>query len=205
VFQGEREMTADNKLLGQFDFVGIKPAPRGVPQIEVKFDIDANGIVNVSAKDKDTQKEQQIRIQASGGLSDAEIQRMVNEAEKNADADKRRREAVEARNEADAAVYSAEKQLRETGVSIGESVRKPVEQAISAVKEAMGSEDANRIRQSSSALSQAMSQFHAASQSSAASGSGPGDAADAKGRAAPEKGKDDVVDADFEEIDHGRK
>ena len=111
VFQGEREMTADNKLLGQFDFVGINPAPRGVPQIEVKFDIDANGIVDVSAKDKATQKEQQIRIQASGGLSDAEIQRMVNEAEKNADADKRRREAVEAQNKADAAVYSAEKEL----------------------------------------------------------------------------------------------
>ena len=204
VFQGEREMTADNKLLGQFDFVGIKPAPRGVPQIEVKFDIDANGIVNVSAKDKDTQKEQQIRIQASGGLSDAEIQRMVNEAEKNADADKRRRETVEARNEADAAVHGAEKQLRETGSGIGESVRNPVEQAISAVKEAMGSEDANGIRQSSSALSQAMSQFHAALQSSAASGSSAGGAAEAKGRAAPAEGKDDVVDADFEEIDHGR-
>jgi molecular chaperone DnaK len=204
VFQGEREMTGDNKLLGQFDFVGINPAPRGVPQIEVKFDIDANGIVDVSAKDKNTQKEQQIRIQASGGLSDVEIQRMVNEAEKNADADKRRREAVEARNEADAAVYSAEKALRETGSGIDEGIRKPVEKAVSAVKDAIGGEDANRIRQASSALSQAMSQFHAASQSSAASSSAPGGAADAKGRTAPEKGKGDVVDADFEEIDHGR-
>ena len=204
VFQGEREMTADNKLLGQFDFVGIKPAPRGVPQIEVRFDIDANGIVDVSAKDKDTQKEQQIRIQASGGLSDTEIQRMVNEAEKNADADKRRREAVEARNEADAAVYSAEKELRETGSGIDEGVRKTVEQAVSSVRDAIGGEDANRIRQASSALSQAMSQFYAASQSSAASSSVSGGAAAAKGRTAPAEGKDDVMDADFEEIDHGR-
>ena len=204
VFQGEREMAPDNKLLGQFDFVGIKPAPRGVPQIEVKFDIDANGIVNVSAKDKETNKEQQIRIQASGGLSDAEIQRMVNEAEKNAEVDKRRREAVEARNEADAALYSAEKQLRETGSGAGQDVRKSVEQAISAVKEAVGSEDAQRIRQASSALSQAMSQFHAASQSSAASGPATGGgAAEQKDRTSP-PGREDVVDADFEEIDHGR-
>ena len=204
VFQGEREMTADNKLLGQFDFVGIKPAPRGVPQVEVKFDIDANGVVDVSAKDKDTQKEQQVLIQASGGLSDGEIQRMVNDAEKNADADKRRREAVEARNEADAAVYSAEKELRETGSGTDEGVRKTVEQAVSSVRDAIGGEDANRIRQASYALLQAMSQFHAASQSSAASSSVSGGAAAAKGRIAPAEGRDDVVDADFEEMDHGR-
>ena len=115
VFQGEREMAADNKLLGAFDLVGIPPAPRGMPQIEVTFDIDANGIVNVSAKDKATGKEQQIRIQASGGLSEAEIQRMVREAEQHAAEDKRRRELVEARNQADAAIYTAEKQLQEHG------------------------------------------------------------------------------------------
>jgi molecular chaperone DnaK len=209
VFQGEREMASDNKLLGQFDLVGIKPAPRGVPQIEVKFDIDANGIVNVSAKDKDTNKEQQIRIQASGGLSEAEIQRMVSEAQKNAEADKRRREAVEARNEADAAVYSAEKQLRETGAGVSESVRRPVEQAISSVKQAMEGEDANRIRQASASLSQAMSQFHAASQSAAASGQGAGaggPGGDGGTGSGPSAGAgEDVVDAEFEEVDHGRQ
>jgi molecular chaperone DnaK len=209
VFQGEREMASDNKLLGQFDLVGIKPAPRGVPQVEVKFDIDANGIVNVSAKDKDTNKEQQIRIQASGGLSEAEIQRMVSEAQKNAEADKRRREAVEARNEADAAVYSAEKQLRETGAGVSESVRRPVEQAISSVKQAMEGEDANRIRQASASLSQAMSQFHAASQSAAASGQGAGaggPGGDGGTGSGPSAGAgEDVVDAEFEEVDHGRQ
>ncbi len=207
VFQGEREMAADNKMLGQFDLVGIKPAPRGTPQIDVKFDIDANGIVNVSAKDKDTNKEQQIRIQASGGLSDAEIQRMVSEAEKNAEADKRRRETVEARNEADAAVYTAEKQLSEQGAGVSESARRPVEQAISSVKAAMEGDDANRIRQSASALSQAMSQFHAASESAAASGqSTAGGAAGQDGREGKGAGSgDDVVDAEFEEVDHGRQ
>jgi molecular chaperone DnaK len=208
VFQGEREMAADNKMLGQFDLVGIKPAPRGTPQIDVKFDIDANGIVNVSAKDKDTNKEQQIRIQASGGLSDAEIQRMVSEAEKNAEADKRRRETVEARNEADAAVYTAEKQLSEQGAGVSESARRPVEQAISSVKAAMEGDDANRIRQAASALSQAMSQFHAASQSAAASGqqSSAGGAAGQDGREGKGAGSgDDVVDAEFEEVDHGRQ
>src|ERR1700720_1916096 len=208
VFQGEREMAADNKMLGQFDLVGIKPAPRGTPQIDVKFDIDANGIVNVSAKDKATNKEQQIRIQASGGLSDAEIQRMVSEAEKNAEADKRRRETVEGRNKADAAVYTAEKQLSEQGAGVSESARRPVEQAISSVKAAMEGDDANRIRQAASALSQAMSQFHAASQSAAASGqqSSAGGAAGQDGREGKGAGSgDDVVDAEFEEVDHGRQ
>ena len=121
VFQGERELAADNKLLGQFDLVGIPPAPRGMPQIEVTFDIDANGIVNVSAKDKATGKEQQIRIQASGGLSEAEIQRMVREAEQHAAEDKRRREVIEARNQADALIYSTEKNLKEHGDRLSDS------------------------------------------------------------------------------------
>ena len=124
VFQGEREMAADNKLLGQFDLVGIPPAPRGVPQIEVIFDIDANGIVNVTARDKATGKEQQIRIQASGGLSEADIQRMVREAEQHADEDKRRRELVETRNQADAMLHTAEKQLEEHGARVGDAERK---------------------------------------------------------------------------------
>jgi molecular chaperone DnaK len=206
VFQGEREMAADNKLLGQFDLVGIKPAPRGVPQIDVKFDIDANGIVNASAKDKDTGKEQQIRIQASGGLSEAEIQRMVREAEQNAQADKQRREAVEARNEADAAVYAAEKQLNERGSSVSESARRPVEQAISAAKEAMNGQDANRIRQASSQLAQAMSQFHSAAQSASAGGQTAGGPAGTTGGNGKAAGSDDeVVDAEFEEVDHGRQ
>src|SRR6202043_1629659 len=155
VFQGEREMAADNKLLGQFNLVGIPPAPRGVPQIEVTFDIDANGIVNVSAKDKESGKEQTIRIQASGGLSEADIQRMVREAEANAAEDRRRRELVEARNEADAAVYTAEKALKDAGGRAPADLRSEVERAISAIKEAMNGEDPGRIRQSAEQLSQA--------------------------------------------------
>src|SRR5687768_18457799 len=134
VSQGEREMASDNKMLGQFDLVGLPPAPRGVPQIEVTFDIDANGIVNVTAKDKATGKEQQIRIQASGGLSEADIQRMVREAELHAEEDKRRRELVEARNQADALIHSAEKQLQEHGQRAGDAERKPVEDAIAALR-----------------------------------------------------------------------
>src|SRR5690348_10026428 len=147
VFQGEREMAADNKLLGQFDLVGIPPAPRGVPQIEVTFDIDANGIVNVSAKDKASGKEQTIRIQASGGLTEADIQRMVREAEAHAEEDRRRRELVEARNQADAAVYAAEKALSEAGGRVGADVRSEAEQAISAVRDVIKGEDVQRIRQ----------------------------------------------------------
>src|SRR5512147_2167965 len=137
VFQGEREMAADNKMLGQFDLMGIPPAPRGMPQIEVTFDIDANGIVNVSAKDKATGKEQQIRIQASGGLSEADIERMVREAEQHAAEDRRRRELVEARNEADTAIYMAERQLKEHGERVGSAERKAVEDAVSDLKEAL--------------------------------------------------------------------
>ncbi|MGO9543453.1 MAG: molecular chaperone DnaK [Rhodomicrobium sp.] len=205
VFQGEREMAADNKQLGQFDLVGIKPAPRGVPQIEVKFDIDANGIVNVSAKDKETNIEQQIRIQASGGLSDAEIQRMISEAEKNADADKRRRDSVEARNEADAAVYSAEKQLGQSGPAISDSVKKSVEQAISSLRQEMDGQDASRMRQGTAALSEAVSKLNAGSQG-AANGAQPGStAAGASNASSPSQDEPkDVVDADFEEVNYGR-
>jgi molecular chaperone DnaK len=197
VFQGEREMAADNKLLGQFDLVGIPPAPRGVPQIEVTFDIDANGIVNVSAKDKATGKEQAIRIQASGGLSEADIQRMVREAEAHAEEDKRRRELVEVRNQADAAVYTAEKTLNEAAGRIPADVKSEVEQAAAAVKEAMKGDDVNRIRQAASRLSQAAMRMGEAmnrttADATAAAGDGSG------GRRQSDPG---VVDAEFEEVD----
>ncbi len=155
VFQGEREMAADNKMLGQFDLMGIPPAPRGMPQIEVTFDIDANGIVNVSAKDKATGKEQQIRIQASGGLSEADIEKMVKDAEANAAEDKKRREAVDAKNHADALVHSTEKALAEHGSKIGESERRAIEDAVSDLKEALKGDDAEAIKAKTNTLAQA--------------------------------------------------
>jgi molecular chaperone DnaK len=197
VFQGEREMAADNKLLGQFDLVGIPPAPRGVPQIEVTFDIDANGIVNVTARDKATGKEQQIRIQASGGLSEADIQRMVREAEQHADEDKRRRELVETRNQADAMLHTAQKQLEEYGAQVGDAERKTVEDAVSGLREAVSGEDTGRIRERIDTLSQALTRFgeaiHRAAQAQ------PEDQAAAGG------GGDDVVDAEFEEVDRRKR
>jgi molecular chaperone DnaK len=188
VFQGEREMAADNKLLGQFDLVGIAPAPRGMPQIEVTFDIDANGIVNVSAKDKATGKEQKIRIQASGGLTEADIQRALKEAEAHAEEDKRRRELVEARNQADAAIYTVEKSLKDAP----EPARKEVEQAVSALKDVMKGEDAQRIRQALERMTQAASRLGDAA---GRAGAGPGGDG-GSGDAGP-----NVVDADFEEVD----
>jgi molecular chaperone DnaK len=182
-------MARDNKLLGQFDLVGIPPAPRGLPQIEVTFDIDANGIVNVSAKDKASGKEQAIRIQASGGLTEADIQRMIKEAEANAEEDKRRRELVEARNQADAAVYTAEKSLSEAQGRVPPNVKSEVEQAVSQVKDAMKGEDVNRIRQAAERLSQAAMRL-GETMNRAASDSGAGSQAEA-----------DVVDAEFEEVD----
>ena len=194
VFQGEREMAADNKLLGQFDLVGIPTAPRGLPQIEVTFDIDANGIVNVSAKDKASGKEQTIRIQASGGLSQADIDRMVKEAEAHAEEDKRRKELVEARNQADAAVYTAEKTLKETERQAPANLRAELEQAVTALKEAIKGEDVARIRQASEAVVQAGTRLVQAAQQ----------AADAP-RTSPENangsGEPEVVDAEFEEVD----
>src|SRR5437660_804979 len=155
VFQGEREMAADNKLLGQFDLMGIPPAPRGVPQVEVTFDIDANGIVNVSAKDKATSKEQQIRIQASGGLSEADIERMVKDAEAHADEDKQRKAQVEAKNQADALIYGTEKDLKEHASQLGDSDRRAIEEAIAALRTAMTGDDAGRIRQGIEVLTRA--------------------------------------------------
>ncbi len=198
VFQGEREMAADNKLLGQFDLVGIPPAPRGVPQIEVTFDIDANGIVNVSAKDKATGKEQQIRIQASGGLSEAEVQRMVRDAEQHAEEDRRRRLLVEARNQADAAIHTAEKQLQENGSRVDEALRRSVEDAVTALREAVSGEDVARIQQRLTALSEALGRFgeavHRGGGAQEGGDTGQGSAG----------GRDDVVDAEFEETDQRR-
>jgi molecular chaperone DnaK len=192
VFQGEREMAADNKFLGQFDLIGIPPAPRGRPQIEVTFDIDANGIVNVSAKDKATGKEQTIRIQASGGLTEADIQRMVREAEVHAEEDKRRKELVEARNQADATIYSVEKALKETP-SVPASQKSEIEQAIATLRDAMKGEDVQRIQQATERLSHtAMHLAEAASQAAAQASAGAGSGA---------QSEPGVVDAEFEEVD----
>jgi|GraSoi2013_100cm_1033763.scaffolds.fasta_scaffold05616_2 molecular chaperone DnaK len=192
VFQGEREMAADNKFLGQFDLIGIPPAPRGRPQIEVTFDIDANGIVNVSAKDKATGKEQTIRIQASGGLTEADIQRMVREAEAHAEEDKRRKELVEARNQADATIYSVEKALKETP-SVPAGQKSEIEQAIATLRDAMKGEDVQRIQQATERLSHtAMHLAEAASQAAAQASAGAGSGA---------QSEPGVVDAEFEEVD----
>jgi len=190
VFQGEREMAADNKVLGQFDLMGIPPAPRGMPQIEVTFDIDANGIVNVSAKDKATGKEQQIRIQASGGLSEADIQKMVKDAEANAAEDKKRREAVDAKNHADALVHSTEKALAEHGSKIAEPERRAIEDAVSDLKEALKGEDAEAIKAKTNTLAQASMKLGEAMYKQQAESDAAKDAA-----------KDDVVDAEFTEVD----
>ena len=182
VFQGEREMAADNKLLGQFDLVGIPPAPRGVPQIEVTFDIDANGIVNVSAKDKGTGKEHQIRIQASGGLSDADIEKMVKDAEANAETDKKRRALVEARNQAEALVHSSEKSLKEYGDKVSEADRTAISDAIAALKTAAEGDDAEPTsrprRQTLAEVSMKLGQaMYEASQKEAAEADAKADAA----------------------------
>jgi molecular chaperone DnaK len=192
VFQGEREMAADNKLLGQFDLVGIPPAPRGVPQIEVTFDIDANGIVNVSAKDKASGKEQTIRIQASGGLTEADIQRMVKEAEAHAEEDKRRRELVEVRNQGDAAIYTVEKSLKEAEGRVASNLKSEVEQAVSQLKDAMQGEDVQRIKQATDRVSQATMRL-----GEPVHGAGPDSGGSGKGS----QGEPGVVDAEFEEVD----
>ncbi|SEB61047.1 molecular chaperone DnaK [Nitratireductor aquibiodomus] len=200
VFQGEREMAADNKSLGRFDLTGLPPAPRGVPQIEVTFDIDANGIVNVSAKDKGTGKEQAIRIQASGGLSDDEIENMVKDAESNAEADKKRREAVEAKNQAEALIHSTEKSLGEYGDKVSEEEKKAIEDALAELKTAVEGDDAEDIKAKTNTLAEASMKLgqamYEASQAEAAEADA---AADAKASG------DDVVDADFEEIDEDDK
>jgi molecular chaperone DnaK len=209
VFQGEREMASDNKMLGQFDLVGLPPAPRGVPQIEVTFDIDANGIVNVHAKDKGTGKEQQIRIQASGGLSEADIQKMVKDAEAHAEDDKKRKAAVEAKNHAEALVHSTEKALSEHGSKVGEPERRAIETALADLKEALKGDDAEAITAKTNALAQASMKLGEAmykqSQEGAGAAGGPGAG---PGGAAPggESGKnEDVVDAEFTEVDDDKK
>jgi molecular chaperone DnaK len=202
VFQGEREMAADNKLLGQFDLVGIPPAPRGVPQIEVTFDIDANGIVNVQAKDKATGKEQQIRIQASGGLSEADIEKMIKDAESHAEEDKKRKAAVEAKNQAEALVHSTEKALSEHGSKIGDAERTAIENAIADLKEALKGDDSSAIQAKTNALAQASMKLGEAmykQQQEAQNASGAG------GDAAPGEKKEDVVDAEFTEVDDDKK
>jgi molecular chaperone DnaK len=204
VFQGEREMAADNKMLGQFDLMGIPPAPRGVPQIEVSFDIDANGIVNVHAKDKATGKEQQIRIQASGGLTESEIQKMVKDAEAHAEEDKTRKAAVEAKNHAEALVHSTEKALSEHGSKVGEAERRAIENAMADLKEALKGDDAAAIAAKTNTLAQASMKLGEAmykAQAEGQGGGGPG--GEAPGAGAPPK--DDVVDAEFTEVDDDKK
>ena len=200
VFQGEREMAADNKLLGQFDLVGIPPAPRGMPQVEVTFDIDANGIVNVSAKDKATGKEQQIRIQASGGLSEGDIDRMVKDAEQHAAEDKRRREKVEARNHADGMIHSTEKDLKEFGDKIPAADRQAIERAVADLKGVLDGEDVSAINQKTEILGQARmklgeAMYRAQQGAQAGSGAESGEAGSTGG------GGEKVVDAEFEEVD----
>ena len=197
VFQGEREMASDNKSLGLFNLEGIAPAPRGMPQIEVTFDIDANGIVNVSAKDKATNKEQSIRIQASGGLSDDDIERMVKEAEEHADEDKKRREKVEARNQLEALINSTETALKDADEKVDDSIKSEVETAISAAKEKLDSDDAEDLAAASQTLAEAamkIGEAMYANQEEAAAH------ADAAADAAADNADENVVDADFEEV-----
>jgi len=197
VYQGERQMAADNKLLGQFDLMGIPPAPRGMPQIEVTFDIDANGIVNVSAKDKATGKEQQIRIQASGGLSDADIDQMVKEAEANAEADKARKELVEAKNAAEAMVHQTEKQLEEFGDKVGAPEKEAIEKAIADLKEVKDGEDLSAIQEKTQALVQAAMKLGEAMYAAQQAEGGDAEA----GSDDTASSDDDVVDAEFSEVD----
>jgi molecular chaperone DnaK len=205
VFQGEREMASDNKMLGQFDLIGIPPAPRGVPQVEVTFDIDANGIVQVSAKDKATNKEQQIRIQASGGLSDADIQRMVKEAQEHAAEDKKKRELVDARNQAEALLHSTEKSLAEHGDKVAAADKSAIEEAVAALKDVIAGDNVEEIKSKSNALAQvamklgeAMYKAQQTDQAAGAAASAAGAAGATPGDAANKDEK--VVDADFEDV-----
>ncbi|MFG5119389.1 molecular chaperone DnaK [Methylorubrum sp. POS3] len=197
VFQGEREMAADNKLLGQFDLMGIPPAPRGMPQIEVTFDIDANGIVNVTAKDKATNKEHQIRIQASGGLSDADIEKMVKDAEANAEADKRRRELVEVKNQGESLIHATEKSVSEYGDKVSAADKGAIESAITALRTALEGEDAEGIKAKTNDLMQASMKLGEAMYAASQAEGAPG----AEGASTSADKKDDVIDADFQEVD----
>ena len=208
VFQGEREMAADNKLLGQFDLVGIPPAPRGTPQIEVTFDIDANGIVNVSAKDKSTGKEQQIKIQASGGLSDDEIDKMVKDAEANAETDKKKREEVDVKNQADSLVFQVEKNLKEYGDKISSEDKSKIETDLNDLKEAVEKNDLDLIKTKTQELTQSSMKMGEAmykdQQANGAPGAESGDQPQPNDKADAPK-EDDVIDADFEEVDDDKK
>jgi molecular chaperone DnaK len=207
VFQGEREMAADNKLLGQFDLVGIPPAPRGVPQVEVTFDIDANGIVHVSAKDLGTGKEQSIKITASSGLSEQEIKKMVQEAESHADEDKKRKETAEARNQLESLIYQTEKSLKEYGAELEPGVKENIDAALEKAKKAQESQDPQTLRQAAEELNQSAHKLaeavyaKASKQQGGGQQQGPGDSQGQQGGAdGGGKKKDDVVDADFEEV-----
>ncbi len=203
VFQGEREMAADNKMLGQFDLVGIPPSPRGMPQIEVAFDIDANGIVNVQAKDKATGKEQAIRIQASGGLSEADIQRMVKDAEANAAEDKKRRELVEARNGGEALIHATEKSVAEHGDKVAEADKSAITAAIEALRTALTGEDSEAVKARTNDLMQASMKLGEAMYAAAQAEGAQASPANEPGQ--PGAKKDDVVDADFQEVDADKK
>ncbi|WP_158048364.1 molecular chaperone DnaK [Skermanella pratensis] len=211
VFQGEREMAADNKLLGQFDLVGIPPAPRGVPQVEVTFDIDANGIVSVGAKDKATGKEQSVRIQASGGLSDADVEKMVKDAEAHAAEDKKRRELVELRNQADGLIHTTERTIKEAGDKIPAEDKTAAEKAIAELRETAGGDDAAAIKAKTDALAQASmklgeAMYKAGQDDGAGGAGGPGAGGAAGASAGAQAGGDStVVDADFEEVDDDKK
>ena len=200
VFQGEREMTADNKLLGQFDLVGIPPAPRGMPQIEVTFDIDANGIVNVTAKDKATNKEQAIRIQASGGLKDADIDRMVKDAEAHAEEDKKKRELIEAKNKAEAVVHATEKTLKEYGDKVSAADKSAIETALQELKDAAQGDDLDTINNKTEAVTNASMKLGEAMYKAQQEAAGQAGAQSAGEQAQAEQPKEDVVDADFEEV-----
>ncbi len=205
VFQGEREMAADNKLLGQFDLVGIPPAARGMPQIEVTFDIDANGIVNVSAKDKSTGKEQQIKIQASGGLSDEEIEKMVKEAEENAEADKKKREAVDTRNHADSLINETEKNLKEHGDKVPEADRNKITEDIEELKKVKDGEDLEAIKSKTEALVQSSLKMGEAIYKQNPQGAGPQPDPSGAEPSADNTKDEKVVDAEFEEVDEDKK
>ncbi len=207
VFQGEREMAADNKMLGQFDLVGIPPAPRGVPQIEVTFDIDANGIVNVSAKDKGTGKEQQIRIQASGGLADDDIEKMVKEAEQFAEEDKKRKASAEAKNNAESLIHTTERQLSEHGDKVDESVKTEIQTALDEAKKAVESGDPDQMTEKTNALTQAAMKLgeamYKAQQAETEAAAGP-DAGTSPPNTEEGEGEE-VVDAEFSEVDEENK
>src|SRR4029079_12188906 len=209
VFQGEREMASDNKMLGQFDLVGIPPAPRGVPQIEVTFDIDANGIVNVSAKDKGTGKEQQIRIQASGGLADSDIEKMVREAEQFAEEDKKRRGAAEAKNNAESLIHSTEKQLAEHGDKVSSDIKSEIEKALEEAQAAVESGDADEMQQKTAALTQSAMKLgeaiYKAQQAETEAAAGPDAGTSGPSEHPEQTQEEEVVDADFSEVDEENK